>query len=124
MGTIGKGVMALLTRNDSASWDARVVTMTAIYSGIGLRDDRMNERIREAFMKGMMPSFKRMRRDPHDPSPIAGSTAKRSASVRDIGDSLACESSALVATLEHAGNSFRTERLEYSPVRGSTNRDQ
>ena len=68
MGPIGKGVMALVTRNDSSAWDARVVTMTAIYSGIGLRDDRMNDRIREAFMKGTMPSFKRMRRDPHDPS--------------------------------------------------------
>ena len=69
MGTIGKGVIALVTRNDSTSWDARVVTMTAIYNGVGLRDDRMNDQLREAFMKGMMPSFKRMRRDPHEPSP-------------------------------------------------------
>jgi protein-L-isoaspartate(D-aspartate) O-methyltransferase len=68
MGPIGKGVMALVTRNESTSWDARIVTMTAIYSGIGLRDDRMNDRLRDAFMKGVMPSFKRMRRDPHEPS--------------------------------------------------------
>jgi protein-L-isoaspartate(D-aspartate) O-methyltransferase len=68
MGTIGKGVMALVTRNDSTSWGARVVTMTAIYNGIGIRDDRLNDRLRDAFMKGMMPSFKRMRRDPHEPS--------------------------------------------------------
>src|SRR6185369_17983761 len=33
MGPIGKGVMTLVTRNGDA-WDARVVTMTAIYSGI------------------------------------------------------------------------------------------
>lgn len=68
MGTIGKGVMALVTRNDSTSWSARVVTMTAIYNGIGIRDDRLNDRLRDAFMKGMMPSFTRMRRDAHEPS--------------------------------------------------------
>src|SRR5262249_8952045 len=69
MGPIGKGVMALVTRSDSTSWDARVVTMTAIYNGVGLRDDRLNDQLRDAFMKGMMPAFKRMRRDPHEPSP-------------------------------------------------------
>jgi protein-L-isoaspartate(D-aspartate) O-methyltransferase len=68
MGPISKGVMTLVTRNGDA-WDARIVTMTAIFSGIGLRDDRMNDRLREAFMKGQMPSFKRMRRDPHEPGP-------------------------------------------------------
>jgi len=66
MGPIGKGVMTLITRNGDA-WDARVVTMTAIYSGIGLRDDRINDRLRDAFMKGLMPSFKRLRRDAHEP---------------------------------------------------------
>jgi protein-L-isoaspartate(D-aspartate) O-methyltransferase len=68
MGPIGKGVMALVTQNDSTSWDARVVTMTAIYNGIGLRDDRYNDRLRDAFMKGVMPAFKRLRRDPHEPA--------------------------------------------------------
>jgi protein-L-isoaspartate(D-aspartate) O-methyltransferase len=68
MGPIGKGVMTLVTRNESTSWDARVVTMTAIYNGIGLRDDRFNDRLRDAFMKGIMPAFKRLRRDPHEPS--------------------------------------------------------
>jgi protein-L-isoaspartate(D-aspartate) O-methyltransferase len=66
MGPMGKGVKALVTRN-GAAWDARVVTMTVIYSGLELRDDRMNDRLREAFMKGGMPSFRRMRRDPHEP---------------------------------------------------------
>ena len=68
MGPIGKGVMTLVTRNGDA-WDARIVTVMAIFSGVGLRDERMNDRIRDAFMKGQMPSFKRMRRDPHEPSP-------------------------------------------------------
>lgn len=67
MGPIGKGVMALVTRNGDA-WDARVVTMTAIYSAIDLRDERMNGRVRDAFMKGLMPSFTRMRRDAHEPA--------------------------------------------------------
>jgi len=67
MGPIGKGVMALVTRNGDA-WDARVVTMVAIYSAIDLRDDRMNDRVRDAFMKSLMPSFTRMRRDAHEPT--------------------------------------------------------
>jgi protein-L-isoaspartate(D-aspartate) O-methyltransferase len=67
MGPIGKGVMALVTRNGQ-TWDARIVTMTAIYSALELRDDRMNDRLRDAFMKGglQLPSLKRMRRDPHE----------------------------------------------------------
>jgi protein-L-isoaspartate(D-aspartate) O-methyltransferase len=67
MGTIGKGVMALLTR-EGETWSARVVTMTLIYSAVDLRDERMNERIRDAFMKGGLPAFNRMRRDSHEPS--------------------------------------------------------
>jgi len=67
MGPLGKGVMALVTRNGD-EWSARVVTMTMIYSGLELRDDRMNDRVRDAFMKGGLPSFKRMRRDPHEPA--------------------------------------------------------
>ena len=66
MGPIGKGVMTLVTRNGD-TWDARIVTMVAIFSGVGLRDESMNDRIREAFMKGQLPSFKRLRRDPHEP---------------------------------------------------------
>lgn len=68
MGPIGKGVMTLVTRNGEV-WPARVVTMTAIYSALDLRNDTMNVRIREAFMKGLMPAFARMRRDAHEPSP-------------------------------------------------------
>ena len=69
MGPIGKGVMTLITRNGEA-WHARVVTMTAIYSALDIRDDRMNDRLREAFMKeGLLPAFSRMRRDAHERSP-------------------------------------------------------
>jgi protein-L-isoaspartate(D-aspartate) O-methyltransferase len=69
MGPIGKGVMVLINR-DTEAWNARVVTMTAIYSALDLRDDRMNDRLREAFMKGgLLPTVSRMRRDAHEPSP-------------------------------------------------------
>jgi protein-L-isoaspartate(D-aspartate) O-methyltransferase len=68
MGPIGKGVMTLITR-DGEAWHARVVTMTAIYSALDIRDNRMNDRLREAFMKGgLLPAFSRMRRDAHQPS--------------------------------------------------------
>ena len=68
MGPIGKGVMTLVTRAGDG-WHARVVTMTAIYSALEIRDNALNDRIREAFMKGWMPDFTRMRRDAHEPSP-------------------------------------------------------
>jgi protein-L-isoaspartate(D-aspartate) O-methyltransferase len=69
MGSIGKGVMTLTTR-DGDAWHARVVTITAIYSALDIRDDRMNGRLCDAFMKGgLMPAFSRMRRDAHEPSP-------------------------------------------------------
>jgi hypothetical protein len=68
MGPIGKGVMTLITRGAEA-WHARVVTMTAIYSALDLRDASLNDRVRDAFMKGLMPEFSRMRRDAHQPSP-------------------------------------------------------
>src|SRR3954463_309702 len=66
MGPIGKGVMALLTR-DGDVWNARMVTMTVIYNAIDLRDSGMNDRIRDAFMQ-RLPAFTRMRLDTHEPS--------------------------------------------------------
>lgn len=70
MGPLGKGVMTLITaRENSGAFDARVLTMTAIYSAIGIRDVALNETLGAAFMRGGMPSFTRLRRDQHDPSP-------------------------------------------------------
>ncbi len=69
MGPIGKGVIALLSRSDHGdTYDARVVTMTAIYSGVEIRDAALNDRIRDAFMRGAWPTFRRLRRDRHEPS--------------------------------------------------------
>jgi len=68
MGTIGKGPLLLLTRRDP-DFAARLVTVVAIYSAIGLRDATMNERLGKALMRGQYPAFTRLRRDQHDESP-------------------------------------------------------
>ncbi len=68
MGTIGKGSLLLLTRRD-ADFAARLLTVVAIYSAIGLRDATMNERLGKALMRGQYSAFTRLRRDPHDESP-------------------------------------------------------
>jgi protein-L-isoaspartate(D-aspartate) O-methyltransferase len=68
MGTIGKGPLLLLTKRDD-DFEARLVTVVAIYSAIGLRDATMNERLGKALMRGQYPTFTRLRRDPHGESP-------------------------------------------------------
>jgi hypothetical protein len=68
MGTIGKGPLLLLTRRDP-DFAARLVTVVAIYSAIGLRDATMNERLGKALMRGQHPAFTRLLRDRHDESP-------------------------------------------------------
>ena len=68
MGTIGKGPLLLLTKRD-ADFAARLVTVVAIYSAVGLRDAPMNERLGKALMRGQYPTFTRLRRDHHDESP-------------------------------------------------------
>ena len=67
MGPIGKGPLLLLTRRE-ADFEARFVTVVAIYSAVGIRDAAMNERIGKALMRGHYPVINRLRRDPHDES--------------------------------------------------------
>lgn len=70
MGTIGKGVVTLLSnRGAGDAYDARVVTMTVIYSAVGIRNAVLNDRLREAFMRSPWPTFRRLRRDPHESLP-------------------------------------------------------
>ena len=66
MGPIGKGVIALITNSGGDSLGARVVTMTAIYSAVGIRDAALNQKLQAAFMRGAWPSFTRLRRDAHE----------------------------------------------------------
>jgi len=68
MGTIGKGMVLLVTRR-GAAFDARALTMVAIYSALGLRDEAMNARLGKALMTGPMQwqAIKSVRRDTHEP---------------------------------------------------------
>lgn len=70
MGPIGKGAVALLTRDAAGDqFSARVFGMVAIYSAVGIRDEQLNAKLRDAYMRGAWPAFTRLRRDAHDQSP-------------------------------------------------------
>jgi protein-L-isoaspartate(D-aspartate) O-methyltransferase len=70
MGPIGKGPMLLLSGPVAdGSFDVRTVTMAAIYSAVGLRDESINEALGKALMKAPFAALKRLRRDPHDAEP-------------------------------------------------------
>src|SRR5260221_12037839 len=68
LGPIGKGAVLLITKtaDDPTSLKARIVTFVAIYSGIGLRDEAINEQLGLAYRKMPFPAIKRLRRDSHD----------------------------------------------------------
>ena len=68
---IGKGLVWLLTKQDDGGFAARVVSMVAIFSALGVRDDRLNERLGKAMMAGpqQWTAVTRLRRDAHDASP-------------------------------------------------------
>lgn len=79
MGTISKGLMTRVSRPaapagseapaDAAdAFDMRVMTLVAIYAGIGLRDEAINQQLGAALMRGPFPPLKRLRRDAHDAS--------------------------------------------------------
>lgn len=68
MGGVGKGPMLLLTKRDT-DFEARLVTIVAIYSAVGIRDAALNDRIGRALMKGRFPRLNRLRRDAHDELP-------------------------------------------------------
>ena len=67
MGTIGKGVTLLLTKGEDGAWPVNVLNMVAIYSGIGLRDDSLNEALGKALRQAFFPPIRRLRRDVHEP---------------------------------------------------------
>jgi protein-L-isoaspartate(D-aspartate) O-methyltransferase len=68
MGGIGKGPLLMLTRRET-DFEAKLVTVVAIYSAVGIRDAALNDRIGKALMKGQFPRLNRLRRDAHDESP-------------------------------------------------------
>jgi protein-L-isoaspartate(D-aspartate) O-methyltransferase len=67
MGTIGKGVTLLLTKGEDGAWPVNVLNVVAIYSGIGLRDDSLNEALGKALRQALFPPIRRLRRDVHEP---------------------------------------------------------
>jgi protein-L-isoaspartate(D-aspartate) O-methyltransferase len=78
--TLGKGLMVLVTNDSTArlnpyttstgAMSARVGTVVAVYSAVGVRDPDMNERLGKAMMAGPVrwQAVRRLRRDAHEPS--------------------------------------------------------
>jgi len=66
--SLGKGAVVLIARNGDA-WSARLLSMVAIYSLVGLRDADRESALGQAFRSSPMPLFTRLRRDPHDAGP-------------------------------------------------------
>jgi protein-L-isoaspartate(D-aspartate) O-methyltransferase len=67
---IGKGIVLLLTKQDSGDFAVRSLGFAAIYSAIGVRDAGMNDQLGKAMMAGPMrwQRIARLRRDAHEPS--------------------------------------------------------
>jgi protein-L-isoaspartate(D-aspartate) O-methyltransferase len=82
-GTIGKGMMLLIAKQDDAGtpvapatpdalatrddvYAARMINYIAVYSAIGLRDDSLNALLTMALRQMPFPPLKRLRRDSHD----------------------------------------------------------
>ena len=65
MGPIGKGPVILLSKK-AEGFSVRVVTFVAIYSAIGLRDEKMNGLLGEALRRMPFPRLSRFRRDAHE----------------------------------------------------------
>lgn len=65
--TLGKGLMLLITRRDALAFDARVASMVAIYSAVGIRDEPRSDELGRAMSKMPFPALKRLRRDMHEP---------------------------------------------------------
>jgi protein-L-isoaspartate(D-aspartate) O-methyltransferase len=69
--TLGKGLVIVLTKQSATDFSARVLTIVAVYSAVGVRDETMNDRLGKAMMGGPMKwgSVKRLRRDEHTEAP-------------------------------------------------------
>jgi protein-L-isoaspartate(D-aspartate) O-methyltransferase len=67
MGTLGKGVVVLVTKGPGDAWPAAVLNPVAIYSAINLRDDTLNNALGQALRQAFFPMIRRLRRDAHEP---------------------------------------------------------
>lgn len=66
MKTIGKGWMLLVTRQDETTFSAKPMTMIAIYSAIGLRDDGSNAALGQAMQRTPFLREMQLTRVAHD----------------------------------------------------------
>lgn len=68
MGSIGKGMVFLVTREGEAAFSAQLTGFVAVYSAVGLRDDSLNTSLGKAMMAAPQraASVTRLRRDPHE----------------------------------------------------------
>jgi protein-L-isoaspartate(D-aspartate) O-methyltransferase len=66
---LGKGLVFLLSKDDAGAFAARVITVVAVYSALGIRDPKLNDDIGRALMAGpgRWTAITRLRRDPHEP---------------------------------------------------------
>jgi len=67
--TLGKGLVFIFTKHDdSSSLAAKVLTVVAVYSAIGLRDEQLGAALGKAMMAGpaKWQEIKRLRRDSHE----------------------------------------------------------
>jgi protein-L-isoaspartate(D-aspartate) O-methyltransferase len=68
---IGKGLVMIVTREISGDYAARVLTVVAIYSAVGIRDESLGSRLGAAMMGGPAKwgTVTRLRRTPHEAAP-------------------------------------------------------
>ena len=68
---IGKGLVVIVRREAAGDFSASVLTVVAIYSAIGVRDESLSARLGTAMMGGPMKwgTVARLRRDPHETAP-------------------------------------------------------
>ena len=69
MGSLGKGVVVLVTRTPDDRFTAEVLSFVAIYSAIGLRDKVIETNLGQALRRTSFPNLTRLRRDSHGPTP-------------------------------------------------------
>ena len=63
---IGKGWLLLIQKESETSFVVRPLTMVAIYSAVGWRDDALNAELGQALQRTPYLRALRLRRDPHD----------------------------------------------------------
>jgi protein-L-isoaspartate(D-aspartate) O-methyltransferase len=68
-GAVGKGLLLRLSATpDPHLLEVRPITFVAIYSAVGVRDDKANAQLGQALAKHPFPPLKRLRLDPHEPA--------------------------------------------------------